>query len=264
MAAFDRPSLPDWRDATAYRFDRLDRPGFAWEWLRRDSEYCDAVLAAGAGDAARDGAELGAERWGLVAFEDPVLPAPVARPLWLRRWDVAVLEADAVACDPRDHDAILLDGLGELATMRCASAAEHLLLTDGWRRVRIDVVSGSLRSGPVRLHWHLAGTCSAVPKIMALRRFLSVAASRGFPNRLWPREPRARRWTLALRAYDALAVGAGQRELAELLGSGEVGQTGWRTRDPSLRLQAQRLAAIARSLQGQRFAERFLASDNGG
>lgn len=269
-AAPGEHGLPNWRDSAAYRFDRLDRPGFAWEWLRRDPAYREAAIAAAAGagvaglgmDAVGD-ADARAERWGLVAFEDPALAAPVARPIWLGRWDPAVVEADAVACDQGDPDAIPMELLAPLATMVCTAGVEHLLLTDGWRRVRIDVRNGFLLSGPVRLRWQLVGVASAAPKVMALRRFLSVAASQSFSNRLWPREPRARRWTQALRAHDALAAGAGHREIATLVAAEGAVQAGWRTRNPSTRLQAQRLSALARSLAGHGFAERFLRDPRG-
>jgi hypothetical protein len=261
VAAFGQYGLPDWRDASAYRFDRLDRPGFAWEWLRRDPAYREAAIAAKAvmparvGDA---GGDAGAAAWGLVAFEDPALAAPVARPMWRADWDMAVLTADAVACDAGHPDAISLDRLQPLASISCTGNLEHLLLTDGWRRVRIDIHNGSSRSGPVHLRWHLAGIDSAAPKIMTLRRFIAVAVSQRFPNRLWPREPRARGWALALRAHAALADGAGQREIATLVAAEGPGQAGWRTRNPSARLQAQRLAGLARSLAGLGFAERYL------
>ena len=62
---------PDWRSAADYApLLALNRPGFAWEFLRRNSDYrCDAAQlnlnggAAGAGDLPR--------HWGLTFCRRP-------------------------------------------------------------------------------------------------------------------------------------------------------------------------------------------------
>lgn len=255
----DSADRPDWRDAGAYRFAWLDRPGFAWEWLRRDPAYRAAYAAAqdaGAGAMSPMGYACAA-RWGLVAYADPALPVPLARPLWRADHDAAVLLAEATPCDPADPDAVSLERLGGLATLVTTGDGEHLLLSDGWRRVRIDLRAGSLCSGSVCLHWQLKGIRAAAPGILALQRLLSVLGTRRFANRLWPPDPRARRWTLALRAHDALAQGARQRDLAALLAAGDPG-SGWRISNPTLRLQAQRLGTLSRALAGTGFADRYL------
>jgi hypothetical protein len=51
---------------------------------------------------------------------------------------------------------------------------------------------------------------------------------------------------MMIRAADALAAGAGQREIAEVLLSRSVGEPRWRGREPSIRSQAQRLVRSAR------------------
>lgn len=256
MAA-DHAGLPDWRDAASYRFERLDRPGFAWEWLRRDPAYRAAAIAAQP-DGSPGRSDPRAACWGLVAFEDPVLAAPEARPLWRADHDVSVLLADVVAGDAGDRDAMALDRLAGLATVTHGSGVDHWLLSDGWRRVRIDLRPALPVTTPLCPHWHLAGLASATPGILTLRRLLSVVRTGSFAERFWPRDPRARRWTLALRAHDALAAGQGQRAIAGLLAATDVAGPRWRVRDPSVRLQAQRLVALARALEGRGFADRYL------
>jgi hypothetical protein len=51
-----------------------------------------------------------------------------------------------------------------------------------------------------------------------------------------------------LRAYDALAAGASQREIAAVLLDGDARRDRWRIHSPSLRSRAQRLAACARAM----------------
>lgn len=248
--------IPDWRDAAAYPFERLDRPGFAWEWLRRDSGYRQTALTARNGDPGAP--DTDAASWGLVMFENPAQPAPLARPMWQAAWDRQVLQADAVACAAHHADSLLIEQLGDLATVVRIGTIEHLLLTDGWRRVRVDICSGTLHAGPVLLRWRLAGIRSTAPRTRALRRFRSVIATGRFPNRYWERDPRTHRWTLALRAHDALRAGASQRDIAEALIAREPLEPGWRAKTPSVRLRAQRLAVLARALRGRGFAERYL------
>lgn len=284
--------VPEWRDAEAYRFERLDRPGFAWEWLRRDLDY--QLAARRMADRANGGEGACASAWGLAAFEDPALAAPAARPMWLAAVDRFVLRAEAVPAaasaagasrtgagdgptfaggrgrerEPKAKpwnadakpDALVRAHLGALASMRRGDGIEHLLLSDGCRGVRVDIVEGTLGTAPVRLNWQLSGIAELKPQLLALERFVAVVERGLFPKRLWPCDPRARRWTLALRACDALAQGASQREIAgSLIGGAEAGDSEkWRVERPSLRLQAQRLVALAGTLRGRGFARRYL------
>jgi hypothetical protein len=76
---------------------------------------------------------------------------------------------------------------------------------------------------------------------------LSLYRNRRFSRSLHAREARARRWILALRAWDALVAGADQREVAQHLLSRSAGDPRWRSREPSVRSQAQRLVRSARA-----------------
>jgi hypothetical protein len=254
--------LPDWRDAAAYPFERLDRAGFAWEWLRRDPAY-----RAAARDALRDEAERAtdprpaspmAAQWGLVALEPPELAAPDARPLWRDDIDRDVLTADAVACGGEEADAFDPERLAPLATAIVGKEATHWLFTDGWRHLRIDIFPPIPASQTFAPRWRLSGMGALPSRLLTLQRLVSLNHSKRFAIRLWPPDPRARRWILGLRAHDALAGGASHRDIAEMLGGPEVHDAGWRHHDPSLRLRAQRLAAFARRWTGPAFARRFL------
>jgi hypothetical protein len=125
---------------------------------------------------------------------------------------------------------------------------EHLLISDGFRTIRLDVLAGSLLQGPTQLSFLLSGLVSAEPPLLTLRRLLALARSGGFSPSLHPREPRARRWVLMLRGNDALEAGADQRQIAEVLLSTDARETRWRSRVPSLRSQVQRLVRSARAM----------------
>ena len=241
----------DWRDAAAYApLLQADRSIFAWEWLRRDPTYrATARQSLASADGATVGRRpVGAARWGLHAFEPPELAAPRARPVWLT--DVHPLVLRAMADGPAEPvDAFDMAHFGSLATLiQSRGGGEHLLLSDGLRTIRIDIVAGSVSHGPVQLRYLLAGLSSAAKPLLTLRRLLALNETGRFARSLHACEKRARRWVLALRAHDGLAAGADQREIAAVLLGAEAREPRWRSERPSLRSQVQRLVGRARRL----------------
>jgi hypothetical protein len=69
-----------------------------------------------------------------------------------------------------------------------------------------------------------------------------------FPRGLFPLEPRARRWAMALQAYDGDVAGASHRDVAEVLFGNRIVRTDRAGRSDYLRLQVQRLLRAARRL----------------
>ena len=234
----ERAKTPDWRDAEAYA-PLLDvgRSGFAWEWLRRDRGY-------------RQAGETDPARWGLHAFEPPDRDALAARPVWRREVFPFVLEA-AASDDGAEDDRFDLERLAGFATLVTGEGgAEQWLLSDGRRGIRIDVADGTLRAGPVLLRYRLAGLTSVQAPLLVLRQLLALWRTGDFSRALHPGERRAARWILVLRAGDALAAGASQREIADRLLGRQAAQRRWRVEASSLRSRVQRLVREARRMAG--------------
>ncbi len=246
------PSLPrDWRDEKGYSsLDRAEPAAMAWEWLRRDATYQVAAKAArvrtGGSGLAVLAPDPEAARWGLHAFEDPALAAGVARPVWRCSWFGLVLPAIAERAGPA-ADRFDLSRFAEFATLISGKdGVQHLLLSDGWSSLRLDVGGESLRDGPMRLHYRLAGLAGARGPLATLQGLLRLWQL-GRLDRPAPRL-RNRRLILLLRAHDAVQCGASQREIAEVLLSAEAARARWRSEVPSLRLRAQRLVKGAQAL----------------
>ncbi|WP_129793886.1 DNA -binding domain-containing protein [Sphingosinicella sp. CPCC 101087] len=244
--------LPDWRDAAAYaRLLRASRTGFAWEWLRRNPAYRRAAKAAAPVRTDRPATIVAADPraapFGLHAFEAPDAPVPFARPVWTRGVLPRILEA---RIDPggADDDRFDLARLDRLATIVQAQGPEHLLLSDGYRAVRMDVIAGTLLRGPALLRYELHGFSDVDGPLLALRRLLALWRSGRFSQLLHPLEARAHRWIQMLRAHDALVCGASQREIAGELLSTEAAGVRWRVNAPSIRSRVQRLVRGARRM----------------
>jgi len=242
----DAASIPDWRDAARYAaLLGADRALFAWEWLRRDPAYRSAADAFEAGRSAGL-ATPGPERFGLAAFEAAGCAVPDARPIWRAEVHPLVLAARPGAGGAH-RDLFDLARFSALARIVTDEAADRLLMSDGLRSVRIDAEPGTFGGGPVHLNYELGGIISVESPLLTLRRFLALARTGRLSRVLHPRERRARRWILLLRAWDGLGTGADQREIARILLSRSAGEPRWRSREPSVRSQVQRLVRSARA-----------------
>lgn len=246
--------VPDWRDAAAYApLLHADRSFLAWEWLRRNPGYRAAAERASKTPSTllADAAE--AESWGLHAFEAPGVAAPAARPVWRAEIDPYVLGVEAgPASSP---DVFGLERFAAYSTLVSRpDGPEHLLISDGLRAIRLDVLAGSIAGGAVVLRYRLAGLASAERPVLTLRRLLAFSKTGWFCRSLHPLEARAKRWVLMLRASDALSAGADQREIAAVLLSPDAGEPRWRTHSPSLRSRAQRLVRSAREMESGGFS----------
>lgn len=237
---------PDWRDAAAYApLFNADRSLFAWEWLRRDPGYRAAAEGSLSANAAIAETAAPAERFGLVVFEPPHLTVPYARPLWRLDVHPFVLPVEVGRAALWAANYIDVESMRDLARIVGGGGAEHLLLSDGLHSVRLDGPPGAFKSGPVCLRYSIEGLIAAERPLLTLRRFLALCRSGRFSRSLHPREARARRWIMMLRAHDGLMAGADQRQIAEELLSSSVGEPRWRSRESSVRSQVQRLVRAA-------------------
>lgn len=136
-----------------------------------------------------------------------------------------------------------------VVVLRDSVGCERLLIREGLRMVRLDVVQGTLTEDPVRLRYKLDGLAELGHRLLTLRRLVALRRLGRLPAALYPPEARGARWILLLRALDGLRDGATQRELAAgLFGTCGAGDE-WRQRSDYLRLRVQRLARSATELR---------------
>lgn len=183
---------------------------------------------------------------------------PEARPtlegsihvVWSAALDRSVVTCAAEPVAPDHPDSFCISLLTTpTTTIVGPSGSEHLSISDGMKRIRIDVVSGSLLQGPVRLHYGLAGFDQADAQVLTLQRLLAFNRLGRFSRGFHPRETKVERWMMMLRAHDLDTQGASQRDIAgELFSPDAVGE--WRTRSDFLRLRVQRLLRDANGMIG--------------
>lgn len=168
--------------------------------------------------------------------------------VWSALVDPSVISCSAEPIASNCPDAFYLDRLGmPTTTIVSASGVEHVSISDGLRRIRLDVRTGTLSDGPVRLHYRLAGFADAEPHLLTLQQLLALHRLGRFARGLHPRETKAERWVMMLRAHDLSAAGASQRDIAcELFGTAVSIE--WRTRSDFLRLRIQRLLRDANAM----------------
>jgi hypothetical protein len=232
--------IPDWREPAAYAsLGAADRTVLAWEWLRRNPAYRAAAL-----DGMADGAGGDAQAWGLHRFENPGLAAPLARPLWTAQALDAVLAAEAVAVSAAP--AFDLGRIAYLLTTHFDFGRALLLFSDGLRTIRLDLSNCDVCPRAAAWRFALTGPPFGA-QLLALRQFDGLVRRRRFVDALHPHEPRMTRHIRVLRAADALAAGAAQRDIAGVLLDRAALRAAWRDERPDLRLQAQRLVRDARA-----------------
>jgi hypothetical protein len=162
--------------------------------------------------------------------------------------DPGVLRVRAEPARADDPDAFDLARFACWASaVRGEGGAEHVAVSDGWRRIRLDVVEGRLLgAGPTRLHYLLSGIAAAETGLLTTRRLVALWRRGRFLRMLFPPEPGLARRLEALRVGDALADGASYREIAiSLFGEARV-RADWKGRSDFLLSRVRRRATEAR------------------
>lgn len=124
---------------------------------------------------------------GCAFAEDATRPAPFARLLWHADLDPFVLQVRAKPAEGADPEAIDLTRLARWMTIVRGGEREHVALSDGWHRIRIDVVEGTLiDEGPARLDYLLSGLTRVDAHVLTLRRMLGLWRTGRFKRMLYP------------------------------------------------------------------------------
>lgn len=249
-----------WRGRARYeRLLGFDKATWAWEWLRRSFDRepvmprrtswsmlrADPPLCVLAFRGRHDGH---CEALPLDAIGD--LPVFAGHVFWCPDLHASVLAVDAVpALDSTGEPFDLYRLRHPTVVLRCRDG-EHVLIADGPRCIRIEVRKGTLLAGPVRLDYHLTGNADVGAKLLTLRRLAALCRLGRFPATLFPPERRARRWALALQAWDGRQAGASHRDIAQAIHGEAAVHAHWLGKSDYMRTHIKRLLRTADMLIG--------------
>ncbi len=173
--------------------------------------------------------------------EMPDRPVIDARLFWRADWDASVVTLEAVPVSSDDPDAFDIRRFAEVATvLRHGDAHESLLFSDGVHHLQFEIVAGSVMAGPVRLHYRLPGFRLVEIQTLTLRRLAQFWRLGRFSPSLFPPEPRARRWIMALQAYDGMIAGASHRDIAVALFGDKAVRDDWTGHSDYMRSRVRR------------------------
>jgi hypothetical protein len=220
-----------------YAYSRtLDRPGWAWEFLRRNPKYCGGYDENAAFDHHEDLVVNGiqchhlerrsfaAEAWGLVAFACPRRTAETANVFWHPHVSSRIVPCNCAMIDGwkgAPFDLLKLSGRRQLLI---ADNAEYLVVQRGRRSARLVAQGRSLLSGPVKATFYIEGldrVGRVAETLRTLESFTDVAQTE-FPE-LGQSESQLHDYLIAL---DGHLEGRSYRDIAQVLyGADRVAET---------------------------------------
>lgn len=142
--------------------------------------------------------------------------------------------------------------LSRWATLVChESGREHLALSDGRHRIRLDVAEGTLLGARrVRFHYDLSGFAGLELRLQAVQRLLGLWRHGRFRRILFPKPADLPRRLDVLRVADGLADGASYREIAMALFGEPRVRAEWNGPSDFLLSRVRRRVAEARRMTG--------------
>lgn len=227
---------PDWRSAETYRpLLAADPAVWAWEFGRRGAyrgvgdldDPATGLCFAGPGP---HGDRVPAVLWSWRADPSvPVLEVERARPATLGALDLRALDLAVLVARTDDGE-------------------QHVMVSDGRRRLRLAIVQGDILSGPVTCRYRLPAGPVAAASLAGLRRLLALRDTGHLPAAGARPLAKSARWVEILRAHDARRDGASQREIATLLFGQARVEEDWAGRSDYMRMRVQRLLRAAEAL----------------
>jgi hypothetical protein len=175
------------------------------------------------------------------------MPAPIARLIWSAAYDPCVLTVAALTPGAVVDDLFDLTRFGSRAIVARGADREHVAITDGAVRLRLDVVRGSVCAGPVMLEHRMFGALAPGYFAIALQQLASLCRMGRAAQWREPADPRLPRLIQALRVLDALADGASLRSIAAALPGDGVAD--WPGPGESTKSRVRRLVDLARRLE---------------
>ncbi len=203
---------------------RLGTGGWAWEWVRRNREYPgeDAALLRATRRVLRERPFLEVlelqssyeNNWGLCFPEEHHRPYPDAAVFWQPEYDPSIIPVAAVATETHSPDALDFRDLNMAVRILKTPDEEHVLLSNGFHCIQLNVINGTVLEGPVRLAHVLSGPDALQARLLPVERLVALQMQKRFPTKMFSPDSYAARWLLALKAIDMERSGISKPDIA--------------------------------------------------
>jgi hypothetical protein len=248
------PARNDWHAPSEYGLlSACDVAAIQWEWLRRDPAYVDwcasmreaEIIVNNGVTIIRQPAAALCNKWGLLFGEAPEIDGAHARLMWSAGVDPFVLKVEA-RCTGVGFD---LQRVAQFATVVIDEQShEHVVLSNGKQRIRIDIEDGTMLNGPVTLKIICDTPMDAPTASRTLLRASALWQRGRMPSLEHSADQKMRRLISALRVNDALASGASHRNIAcALFGDDRVAEE-WNGTSDAMRSSVKRLVKLSKHL----------------
>jgi hypothetical protein len=254
MASQIIPALHDWHIPNDYRIlSSCDVAAIMWEWLRRDPAYVDwcagmkeaEVIANNGITVIREPAAALCNKWGLLFGEAPDIDGAHGRLMWSAGVDPFVLKVEA-RCTGVGFD---LQRVAQFATVAIDEQShEHVVLSNGKQRIRIDIEDGTMLQGPVSLKIICHTPVDAPTAMSTLSRASLLWRLDRMPKTEQKADQKMQRLIAALRVYDALASGASRQNIARALFGDDRVAKEWNSTSDAMRSTVKRLVRLSQHL----------------
>ncbi len=215
----------------------LDRPGWAWEFLRRNGRFAMDCRLSRAGAPTPIGHVSGAtylrsrrrfpraESWGLLLFPDPIKTALEAPVFWLP--EVLGHHVRATSCPIRSYadEAIGLEDFNCRREVLAVNGIEHVIVRHAQETARLSLEGLSFLHSKRRCVFHIEGlsqVSAAAETLQTLNRLREPAKLKE-TNRWQPHQ----KWRDYLVALDGHLAGRSYRDIAEVLHGAERVKEVW-------------------------------------
>ncbi len=205
----------------------LDRPGLAWEFLRRNPSYIHdvqdnpstipkaALHSSGAQVFTLRQKEMLAENWGLVTPVDPTKCAGDATIFWLPSRMNSIISCHANASNDNHVETVNLSHFRGHKSVLVTNACEYIVIQDSRSAARMIVTGKSFLSGDSVLSFNFEGIQNALLGLIALRELKQLMCnSQSSVSLNWQSETKYRDYLVALDGYLAQRS---YRDIAEVL-----------------------------------------------
>ena len=205
----------------------LDRPGLAWEFLRRNANYArDAQENSKSIPIANTSANgtqvfklhqlvIPAEKWGLATFVNPTKCATDCTIFWLPSRMNSIISCQAKASEDNRAETINLSQFKGQKFVLLTSAGEYLVIRDHHNTARLIITGKSILTGDCVFTFSFEGIENAISRIDALRELQQfMTFSTKFLTPVWPSNCKYRDYLVALDGHLAHRT---YRDIAEVL-----------------------------------------------